>query len=126
MRCVDVLQLDGPLSAGALAKATGLTTGAMTAALDRLERSGYVRRVRDTGDRRRVLVEITQKAIDDAGRFYASHAALGEQLFHRYTQEQLELLLEFVRQGRVFNERHAAEVEQENRARGPAGKSSSA
>ena len=118
MRCVDVLQREGPVTAGRLAEATGLTTGAITTALDRLERAGYAQRVRDGADRRRVLVQITEQVFRDAGRFYGEHAALSEDLYKRYTQEQLELLLEFIRGGRVFNEEHAARVEQQTRAKG--------
>src|SRR3979490_3402685 len=59
MRCLDVLSREGPVTAGRLAEATGLTSGAMTTALDRLERAGYARRTRDATDRRRVLVEAT-------------------------------------------------------------------
>jgi len=117
MRALDVLELGGPLSAGELAERTGLTTGAMTTALDRLERAGYARRARDPGDRRRVRVEVTKKAQKDAGRFYAEHAAISERLYERYTQDELELLLGFVRAGRIFNEAHAARVERENRER---------
>ncbi len=117
MRCLDVLEREAPVTAGRLAEATGLTTGAMTTALDRLERAGYARRVRDTADRRRVLVEATPQALRDAGRFYSSHVALSERLYHRYTEQQLELLLEFVRVGREFNERNAAQIEQGNRTR---------
>ena len=51
------------MTAGLLAKLTGLTTGAITAALDRLEKTGLARRVPDAHDRRKVLVELT-----DAGR----------------------------------------------------------
>lgn len=116
MRCLDVLQRQGPMTAGRLAEATGLTTGAMTTALDRLERIGYARRVRDATDRRRVLVEMTDKA-SELNAFYGSHSAEAERLYKRYTEGQLELLLEFVRNGREFNERHAARVEEENRAR---------
>lgn len=117
MRCLDVLEREGPVTAGRLAEATGLTTGAMTTALDRLERAGYARRVPDTADRRRVLVQATPQSLQDAGRFYGEHAALSELLYQRYTEAQLELLLGFVREGREFNERHAAQIEQENRAR---------
>jgi DNA-binding MarR family transcriptional regulator len=116
MRCIDVLEREGQLTAGQLAEATGLTTGAMTTALDRLERLGYVHRIRDTQDRRRVLVEITSKITQGARRFYAEHVAQSERLYHRYTADELELLLAFVREGREFNERRAAEVEAENRA----------
>jgi DNA-binding MarR family transcriptional regulator len=117
MRCVDVLQREGPITAGKLAEATGLTSGAMTTALDRLEHAGYVRRVRDGADRRRVLVQITDRTVQEAERFYAPHAAQAERLNDRYTAAELELLLEFVRQGREFNERHAAEIERESRGR---------
>jgi DNA-binding MarR family transcriptional regulator len=115
MRCLDTLDREGPVSAGRLAEATGLTSGAITTALDRLERAGYARRVGDPADRRRVLVELTPEARERTYAFYESHSTLGERLFHRYTREQLELLLEFVRAGREFNERHAAEVERANR-----------
>ena len=62
MGIVDVLDREGAVPAGRLAQVTGLSTGAMTTALDRLERSGYARRVRDAGDRRRVLVQLTEQA----------------------------------------------------------------
>jgi DNA-binding MarR family transcriptional regulator len=120
MRCLDVLQREGPVAAGHLAEATGLTSGAMTVALDRLERAGYARRVRDSTDRRRVLVELTPDLQAEAGQFYGEHIAMSERLYQRYTVEQLELLLEFVRQGREFNDRQAAALERRNRERGGA------
>jgi DNA-binding MarR family transcriptional regulator len=117
MRCLDVIQREGPVTAGHLAEATGLTTGAMTVALDRLERAGYARRIRDTGDRRRVLVELTPALASRTGEFYGEHMAMSERLYQHYTLDQLELLLEFVREGRKFNDRKASELEQRNRAR---------
>jgi DNA-binding MarR family transcriptional regulator len=116
MRCVDAIERAGTLTAGQLAEATGLTSGAMTTALDRLEQAGYARRRRDSGDRRRVLIELTQKAHELASRFYAAHAAESERLYARYSEAQLELLLEFVRGGREFNEREAARLEAAQRA----------
>ena len=117
MRCLDTIEREGPVPAGRLADATGLTSGAITAALDRLERAGLAQRTHDPGDRRRVLVELTAAAGERMGHFYRPHAAEAERLFQRYTREQLELLLEFVRGGREFNERHAAEVESATRER---------
>jgi hypothetical protein len=58
-----------------------------------------------------VLVELTPEAHRRAGAFYGPHMAQAEKLFRRYTREQIELLLDFVRDGREFNERQAEEVE---------------
>src|SRR5690348_12113805 len=118
MRCVDALERTGPMTAGQLAEATGLTSGAMTTALDRLERAGFVRRIRDDQDRRRVLVQITDEAHAMAGQFYAGHVTMSERLFREHTAEEIELLLTVTRRGRRYNEERATEVEQENRARG--------
>jgi DNA-binding MarR family transcriptional regulator len=111
MRCLDLLDREGRLTPGQLASQTGLTSGAITTAIDRLEKAGQARRVRDTDDRRRIYVELTDDARRIAGRFYAEHAELGESLYKQYTEEQIELLLEFVKRGREFNERKAAELE---------------
>ena len=119
MRCLDHIQREGRITAGRLAELTGLTTGAMTAALDRLERSGLARRIRDPDDRRKVLVEPGAEAASGAVQYYGEHVRQSERLYHRYTEEQLELLLEFIRQGREFNEVQAAKLEQRNRARSP-------
>ncbi len=116
MRCVDVLQRAGPMTAGRLAEETGLSAGAMTTALDRLERSGFARRVRDAGDRRRVLVELTPETMR-VEAFYREHITEAERLYDRYNLEEIELLLRFVRDGREFNERRAAELERETRSR---------
>jgi DNA-binding MarR family transcriptional regulator len=117
MRCIDVLHRAGPITAGRLAEETGLSAGAMTTALDRLERAGYARRVRDAVDRRRVVVELTPEAIRAAEPFYQEHATQAERLYDRFSLEQIELLLQFVREGREFNELHAAQLEQQTRSR---------
>jgi DNA-binding MarR family transcriptional regulator len=71
LECLDLLYLNGPLTAGALAELTGLTTGAITAALDRLENAGYLSRERDASDRRRVVVTPTPKALKRLQPVYA-------------------------------------------------------
>jgi DNA-binding MarR family transcriptional regulator len=114
MRCLDVLEREGPVTAGYLAEVTGLTTGSITTVIDRLERHGFARRVRDPADRRRVLVELTGEARDRGRDFYIEHAQHSERLYRRYTEKELELLLDFVRGGRELNERRAAEVERAN------------
>src|ERR1700759_5205037 len=70
MECMDILMLEGRVTAGRLAEVTGLTTGAITGVIDRLEKAGYVRRVRDDSDRRKVFIEIVPENVAKIGRFY--------------------------------------------------------
>jgi DNA-binding MarR family transcriptional regulator len=115
MRCLDIVQMEGSVTAGRLAELSGLTTGAITTVIDRLEHRGLARRVRDPRDRRRVLVEMAPDVSHGANEYYGSHIALAERMYNRYTQEELELLLGFVREGRELNEQAAAELEARTR-----------
>ncbi|HUA11493.1 MAG TPA: MarR family transcriptional regulator [Solirubrobacteraceae bacterium] len=121
MRCLDTIQREGAVSAGRLAKVTGLTSGAMTAALDRLERRGFARRTADPADRRRVLVELDPAFGGVVEDFYGEHMARGEELYERYGEAELRFLLDFVRQGRELNEREAERLERSNRDDGAPG-----
>lgn len=106
-RCLDLLEHRGQMSAGELAKASGLSTGAITAVIDRLERAGYAQRVADPTDRRRVLIEPTAKARTMAWELFAPLAELVEPLLARYSDEDLKMLIEFNRLGREVQEHHA-------------------
>lgn len=55
-KALDLLSRSGSLTAGQLAEVTGLTTGAITGLIDRLEKVGFVRRERDSSDRRKVVI----------------------------------------------------------------------
>jgi DNA-binding MarR family transcriptional regulator len=96
MRCLDILAQEGGATAGRLATLMGLTTGAITTVVDRLEAAGFARRERDETDRRRVRVALTEKAHSELMPFYAPLQEMSEQLFSGYTEEQLELLLGFL------------------------------
>jgi DNA-binding MarR family transcriptional regulator len=109
LRTIDVL-FDGPASAGALAAATGMSPAAMTAALDRLEARGYVRRVRDTGDRRRVQVEVTDLTRRVAGELYGPIATGGVELIDRYSDAELSAIEGFLRSSRELQERHRERI----------------
>jgi DNA-binding MarR family transcriptional regulator len=119
-RCLDLLEHRGRMSAGELARASGLTTGAITGVIDRLERLGYAQRVDDPDDRRRVLVEPTPKARELSWELFGPLAELVEPMMARYSDEQVELLIEFQRLGREAQERHAEGLRQRLRARGAA------
>ena len=70
LETMDILSTSGPLTAGRLAELTGLTTGAITGVVDRLERSGFVRRERDANDRRRVIVHLVADRARKIGKLY--------------------------------------------------------
>jgi DNA-binding MarR family transcriptional regulator len=96
-RCLDIVERLGPVTAGALAADAGLTSGAATAAIDRLEAKGYVRRVGDPTDRRRVLIEKTAKLEEAAGRFYGPLAERSVGPLSQYSTAELETLIRFLR-----------------------------
>ena len=108
-RCLDIIDREGPVAAGRLAEASGLTTAAVTAVVDRLAKAGYARRLGDPNDRRRVLVELTPLARERAGVIWGPLAEL-HQALSKYSVEELTLLRDFARMGRQYNERRAAEV----------------
>ena len=105
LRCLDLLYT-GPMSAGALAGACGLSPAATTTLIDRLEQKGYLRRTRDDRDRRRVLVDLTELARSRAWQFYGPLAQEGEADIAGYTDEQLALIADFLDRGRALIERH--------------------
>lgn len=107
-RCLDILDQHGSMSAGDLAEASRLTTGAITAVIDRLERAGLARRVPDPADRRRVLVELTEKAFELTTELMVEPMReMYLPMAERYSDEDLELILDFTRRGRDMQERHA-------------------
>jgi DNA-binding MarR family transcriptional regulator len=109
-RLLDVLQMAGRMGAGELARAGHLSPAAVTAALDRLERAGYVRRVGDANDRRRVLVELTERMHALTGELYGPLAAAGDQLLRGLTEEQLTMMRDVLREAARLQLEQAARV----------------
>lgn len=110
LRCLGVLDREGPMVASVLAGRVGLSRPAMTTALDRLTLAGYVRRVHDTEDRRRVLVEVTARARRVGRDIWGPLASEGLAHASRYSIEQLNTILDFLRADRELQERHAARL----------------
>lgn len=63
-KCLDVVMNLGPMTAGKLAELTGLTTGAITGVVDRLENAGLARRQRDPNDRRQIIIQPETEAAE--------------------------------------------------------------
>ena len=96
-KCLDILLRAGPVTAGRLAELSGLTTGAVTGVVDRLERAGFVRRVADPRDRRRVIVEpVADKALREIGPLFESFRRAMDEQASRYSDEELAVVHRFV------------------------------
>ena len=97
-RCFELMSryAQGPLTAGDLARHTGLTTGAVTGILDRLEKAGLVERFRDASDRRKVFVRPCLEALQRVGRLYQGLAAASLKLASRYSTKELELINDYL------------------------------
>ena len=110
LRCLDLLFGPRPLSPGELAKAAHLTTGGVTTAIDRLERAGYATRVRDTVDRRRSVVQLTEKSIAIATAVYQPLAEEGGAYLRELDSGTLGKLVEFLRFSTRLQITHAARL----------------
>jgi predicted transcriptional regulator len=96
LNCLNILSLGGAITAGQLAQATGLTTASITGVVDRLEQAGYVRRERDTRDRRRVVIHlILEPVLRDVVTVFAPMIEAWQQAAAGYTDAELELILDF-------------------------------
>ena len=78
MQVIDNLDSTGPTTAGQLADLTGLTTGAITGMLNRLEEAGLVRRERDPNDGRKVIVRL-EKDKDEMREISSTFDALAQE-----------------------------------------------
>ena len=99
-KCLDLLLIKGPLTAGELAVMTGLTTGAITAVIDRLASAGFVRREDDPADRRRVIVQGIPRRCRDIERLFEPFGARFQELSARYTDDELLVILDFMTRSR--------------------------
>src|SRR5919109_4597716 len=109
-RCLDVIDQRPGLTAGELAEAVGLSRGAVTTALDRLEKRGLVTRARDPGDRRRVTLQPTEEGGRLAWEAHGPLAEMGGPLISELSDEELRSAIRFLRGGTEINERRANEL----------------
>lgn len=109
-KCLDVLEEREPMTAGALAEELGLTTGAVTTLLDRLEKAGYVSRARDTVDRRRVLVQLTALARRRIVELYGPIGEQGREWFEPLSHDDVRTIIEFLRHGTKISHANAARI----------------
>jgi DNA-binding MarR family transcriptional regulator len=99
LKTLDILQRRGGLTAGEIAVRTSLATASVTSLIDRLQKKGLVRRLRDPGDRRRVVVELTPKLEKTIAPLFKSlsHRMLAR--FKTYSDEQIAVIRDFLTHG---------------------------
>jgi DNA-binding MarR family transcriptional regulator len=109
-RCFELMSryAQGPLTAGDIARHAGLTTGAVTGILDRLEKAGLVERFRDASDRRKVFVRPCLEALQRVARLYQGLAAASLKHASSYSTKELELIQDYLEGSlRVLREQSA-------------------
>jgi DNA-binding MarR family transcriptional regulator len=95
LECLDLILMSGPSTAGEIARHTGLTSGAVTGLIDRLERLGLVERTADPADRRKVLVRVREDRIGPIAALYAPLEKAMQSLLAGYSKEELKVLIDF-------------------------------
>jgi DNA-binding MarR family transcriptional regulator len=114
LHCLNIIERRGGLTAGELAAEAGLTTGAITGVIDRLEHAGYARRERDPGDRRKVSVSVTPDFYAAAGKLWGPLKQDWDTvLARRFTSDELDAVIEFLRTTNEVTGRHMERVRAE-------------
>jgi DNA-binding MarR family transcriptional regulator len=112
-KCAGILARSGPITAGELARRTGLTTGAITGVIDRLERAGFARRARDSSDRRKVIIEPDPKRIErKIVPLFDSMGRAAARLYERYSVQELTLILDFAIRSRAVAEEETRKLQE--------------
>ena len=107
LHCLNIIQNSGGVTAGELATEAGLTSGAVTGVIDRLEKAGFARRVHDPADRRRVKLEVTPKFYSRAEKIWGPVAKdWSTTLSREFTAEELERITEFLQATNEITRRH--------------------
>jgi DNA-binding MarR family transcriptional regulator len=97
-KVLGILERSGPLSAGDIARMSGLAAASVTNLIDRLEKKRFVRRIADPADGRRVLVEVVAERIAHGARLFASTRRSLAELWDQYSDRELSVIADFLRQ----------------------------
>ena len=110
LECLDLILMSGPSTAGEIARHTGLTSGAVTGLIDRLERLGLVERTADPADRRKVLVRVREDRIAPIAALFAPLEKAMQALLAGYSRDELRTLTDFSERAGAFLLARVAEL----------------
>jgi DNA-binding MarR family transcriptional regulator len=112
-KCADLICNEtGPITAGRLAEVTGLSTGAITGVVDRLEKAGFVARVPDPNDRRRVVIQGTEHRAPDMRHLFVPMMEGMAKLCESYTDAELALIVGFMKRTGAITEAQIMNLQQ--------------
>jgi len=116
-KCVDLILRapEGTVTAGWLAETTGLTTGAITHVLDRLEQRQVVERVRDPRDRRKVFVRVRLESLQPLLPKYKAIGQAYMKVLEKFTTEELELICIYLERTSAVSQSELAKMISANR-----------
>jgi len=95
-KALDVLVKTGEMTAGQLSEVTRLTTGAITGVIDRLEKAGFVRRVFDKTDRRRVIIQVVPETEEKLLPVFTPMMEMTKNILKKYDDAQLAIIADFI------------------------------
>lgn len=95
-KCLDLLRSSGPITAGQLSEVIGLTTGATTKIVDRLEKNGFVLRERSKTDRRQVIIHLIPQQQNEIEQIFASLSKEMFKVAEGYSVEELEVIQDYL------------------------------
>ncbi len=95
-KALDLLSRQGMITAGQLAEVTGLTTGAITGMVDRLEKAGFVRRIPDSNDRRKIRIEVITEKYEAMAWIFESLGQAMNELLQHYNEKELTVIHNFM------------------------------
>lgn len=95
-KALDLLSRNGPMSAGRLAEHTGLTGGAITGMVDRLEKAGFMQRAADPNDRRKIIIRSVEAKYDDVAWIFESLGQAMNELLTGYSDDELAVIADFI------------------------------
>jgi DNA-binding MarR family transcriptional regulator len=106
LRCLDLLLQRGPSTPGRLSVELGLTTGSVTAMLDRMEKAGYITRTPDPGDRRKIIIQATPETAAQAMEAMMPLMEDSAKSMADYGAAELKLLVDFFTRAIDVQNRH--------------------
>ena len=112
LQCINILTSTGPITAGQLAETMGLTTGAVTGVINRMERMGYARRENDPDDGRRVVIRPVPEELERVGAdvFGSYERRALDALVSEYDERDLAVIVDFMQKGSALTEEEIARI----------------